>query len=768
MEPTGKKFNEIYLKNNFRAFTLVGMVSLIGIYYNILYDIILLILFLISAYSFGLFFKVKTQFWSGILIRICLGMGIIGFITHYFLLIGIGNKALFLVILMLPVFMQRRVLLVSVKDVLDVYNRYEHKIEVVVVASFTSLYFLFGNPVVRWADGLAKYLSVVMYAADTGTWKTNIIESIIYSDQFTMFCSLITFGVTLGSERFCIWISTLSMCITLLLLLLFIKTIYKKTSVLLTVGIFFTLPFFLRLGLDMCMDFLQVLFLMAAILCMADMDDDTVWDNLYPICFLCSCALFSKLTASYIILVLGIAVIILLGINVVRQKTKGIVVIKKLFCAAFWLVAPISVSISYGFHYMGSPVLPWMNGLFKSPYVAQSDFVDPFQNSPFGFNIQTLLNIVFKTSQNMEIVDGGMGIFLLFICLIPLAILLYRKKTYILWIVMAFIMFGLSTLFTYNLRYYIVIVVLMLGLICIAVSVVCRFLFKNAILCNTVILLIMSVNMVSNIYVINQAKIPVITLERQQELCEDDRALLLKKHVPEDSWVFGIGQNIRGEWKGVLYSDTWYNAYLETRMEESGITYKDIIRGFDYVLCRKGELASTEELQEIISSVGTEDSILESHAQSQDFIIYKVKDYPQKEIASFEQEEPMKIGGGVSYTYRIDDMTPESFGVSCKVTNPSESSVMVGYQIFYYDVNGDMLDFERYFVPVSSGEQVINASGLTCNNDAVYADFAFYTYDQADNVLLNQLILYVDKDRSYINSIVEEYYTRKQIQVIPQ
>lgn len=753
------KSRKLIDKNNLIVWVVLLLTGAVSIYYDMFFDLVVLFSFLLASYSIGLFFKMNTSYISSVLIRIAIGMGVLGFLTYYALLIGIGSASLYILMILIPITLQHRKLRKSFEEGREQYRNTKSKIPCGVTFLAVFIYFVLGDTAANWADAIGKYLSVVLYAAEHGVWKTNVIESIIYADQFSMYCSLATFGVALGAEKFCIWISTLSCCLTLIFIIELAKVIYQKTSIILIIAVYCTVPFFYFLGTDMSIDFAQVVFIMGAILCMADFDKDRIWDNLYPICFLCSSAIFAKLTSAYIVLVLGCVVIFYLFKYAHAYNIRPGRIVMRFAAAAIFLAGGLIIPIAYGFYYMGNPVFPWLNGIFNSPYAASGNYVDPYQASTFGFNLDTLLKIVFRTRSNTEIVNGGMGIYLLFIFLLPVGVILYRKKEYIVWTVLSLVMFGLSTFFSYNLRYYIVILVLLLMIICVTISLICNRFLKNRVIYTLFIGIIIIVNLIPNVSKMWEVRSPLVKLALKGESC-DDKVVELLKQIPETSWVFCATGANRGDWKGVMYTDTWYNDYFLRRMKDDGMGYEQILQCFDYVLYVKNQDIPHIQLAELIDNAGNENSILERFLDNQAAVIFKVKDMKQKELYSFTGDAAMDISSSSVLFFRFDDTSPESYAVSGLITNPNENSVTVAYQIAWYDEKGEIIDIERNFLPLESGTHRIEETRIKGCNEAYYGEFLFYSYFPDEAFQLNSLEFYVDKDRSYINNMVEDYYNR--------
>ena len=88
------------------------------------------------------------------------------------------------------------------------------------------------------------------------------------------------------------------------------------------------------------------------------------------------------------------------------------------------------------------------------------------------------MTMVFQTSSNIEMQNGGIGYFLLGIPAIPLSWLIYRKRPLIVWGIVSFAAYGVSTFFTYNLRYYMAIFMMAVMLITVALCIICNRIFR--------------------------------------------------------------------------------------------------------------------------------------------------------------------------------------------------------------------------------------------------------------------------------------------------
>nr|MBQ4454138.1 hypothetical protein [Clostridia bacterium] len=78
----------------------------------------------------------------------------------------------------------------------------------------------------------------------------------------------------------------------------------------------------------------------------------------------------------------------------------------------------------------------------RSTYFPNTNFVDPFNSNPLTLSVSSLLDMIFRTSNNVEMPNGALGIYLLLIPIIIIANIIKKDIRFILWSLFPF--FGLS------------------------------------------------------------------------------------------------------------------------------------------------------------------------------------------------------------------------------------------------------------------------------------------------------------------------------------
>ena len=433
-------------------------------YYNILFDILCIAALFISSYFLGYILKVEGSCFEKMIMRTAAGMGIIGIIIYFVLLVGFGSKSVYIAVLILSLTVSVPFLIKRKQEFLETVFYIKNSITchwfmICVFLLLLTWYLVYSSAPISGHDSMAKHLPITVYAAENGKWYTNVTESIVYGEAMVLQYTYSVLFYSLGAYKALVLFNVVLLFLVYFILVHFIHCIYAKSNMWILAIILFSTPLFLGFSTVFYLEILPLYFLFSAFVGSGKIQQQNIWDNIELISFLCGCAIFVKLTVAFTMAVMAM-VLIVECIKYALEKRAIRQAVAKMVRSVLALAAPCSVSIIHIWYKTGNPLYPTYNGIFKSPYFVCENFQDPFTNK-LSFSIQSLIDIVFRTTLNIEMYPGGMGIFLLFVFTIPLAlgVLLIKKKIkeypeYIVWSLVAMVSYKVNTITTYNLRYY--------------------------------------------------------------------------------------------------------------------------------------------------------------------------------------------------------------------------------------------------------------------------------------------------------------------------
>ena len=454
----------------------LGIVLIIfSIYYHYSVDMFLLCSLFLSAFCVGSWFKSVAKGIEQVLISIAVGLGIIGIIVYFLLHFGLGNEGVYLLILYCPIVIKRKKCEELLKDISNQLNNVSVLLMIVITIYVIGMMIYGSAPLTeRDGDALLKHLPSVVYAAENGAWYRNVIEGYIYCESMVLAYTFPVIMYSLGAIKAISLINTFLFFLTFILLYLIGKAIYSKFNIYLLVAIYFTMPLVIDLATMMNVDSLSIFYALTAVMLIISWDKNIIWNRKYVIAFISGCALFSKLTIVntifWVLLILAFSGIFIC----LKEKKIGVLqFLKESMGAVLVFVFPFVFSVCTMWYRVGNPFAPTYNNIFNSPYVMSGKFVDPYDEFSWHFDFETLLNLVFHTSRNrVEGIDGELGIYLFFILLIPLAILIYKNKKFYKFILFVVLDTILGCYFTYNLRYTVVVFLLIAVVVIISLGII--------------------------------------------------------------------------------------------------------------------------------------------------------------------------------------------------------------------------------------------------------------------------------------------------------
>lgn len=659
------------------------VVLVTALIYGIVLDLFLIIILVLAAFAIGSFFKmIHANAVSKIIIQTAVGLGILGVVIYIILFFGFGSRSLYCLILILPILFRYKYVVAAYKDLESIspMSKTQVVLWIAILIAFVFYIACASAPMDKY-DTMTKHLPITMYAADNGQWYNNVTESLVYGETMVL---QYTFSALFASFA---CYKALSLFNVILIFFIFgiilrcAKTIYCRTNSILMAIIFFSTPMFFEFSTIFYVDIMPAFFVFTSILCFIDHYGDS-WRNLNTIAFLFGCGIFSKLTSIYTILVVGL-VCISCGVYFAAKNHQVCHLPIKFLQAFVIFISPFIISVVNIWFSTKNPLFPMYNGLFKSPFFATENFVDPFNTHPIGLTVQSLINIVMHTDRNIEMYPGGLGYFLFFIAIIPVALLLYRKKRFVVCCIVPFAAFMVSCIFTYNLRYSMMIFMLLAALVSISVSIIIEKAPKYVRIAALSILLLL-LSLPNLIYIYGHYSVPY-RIQPRSAISSTANVSLLSQ-VPDNKKILSLNDPFKGNYIGYYSAYMWHNTYMIHKIQSGALRLEDYVGSFEYVLYQKQVPILYPEVQSLHDNDGTQDSILEKIDESETHILYKVKS-AEITLISKEFTAPMISKTSAPIT-EVIPQNYDSYMITHDIINTTMRPIEMRWQINWQDADG--------------------------------------------------------------------------------
>lgn len=753
----------IKVKGNYLfRFILYGIILLLSIKYNSLYDILLITALFFASFLYGKLLlnrlKARDNYW----ICCAVGFGFIGVVIYFILLFGLGSKALYALILLLPFPFNFKKLSNIKQNAKNQLLTKRISLNEIGFYLILMVYLIYSSAPISPMEGdaIAKHLPITLYAAQNGAWYTNVVEDIVYSESMVMQYTYSTVFASFNAYKALTLLNTVCFFIIFFFLKDICKKIYSNANTWILGCLYFTLPLLFDLSTMFYLDILPLFFVFSAMITFVDLDKEKIWDSLSCIAFLFGCALFSKLTISYTVLTLGVVCIVVV-VPYLKQVSKPMIILKKIVSSTFFFVLPFITSIIVMYYKTGNPLLPAYNGIFKSPYFSKTNFVDIFDNHPLGLNLKSLINMTFHTSLNrIDGPDGALGLYLLLIVLIPFAIIVYKNKKMIVWSVIPFVTYWIACMFTYNVRYFASVYVLLIIAIVLALSILIN---KCKSKISTVLIIITSIYiLVPNLYVINSYYGPYLkqSLTPDNGITFNTNGNILKKEIPENKKVLSVNlsESYKGEYNGFYMTTSWRNTFLMDLLGDDTEKWMQFVSCFDYVINRTDLPIEQSVLKQLVDSADEENCVFETFAKVDNRIIYKVNKNNIESILIMEESfiDPVIVNEPSPIVRRIDNLS-DFYIISEDINNTKNDSITVRFQINWMDAEDNFLDADIITYEAKSGRNVYTSMPIKARKGASYG-LVFIGTDNEETV--EAYGFSVSQQIDLIDSEIEKFYNR--------
>lgn len=568
----------------------VGAVTLVSMLYFSTWDMLLLLILFGSSYITGTWicrtFKVNNM-----AAECGIGLLVLGVIISYILHCSLGGRGIYLVLLMLPLIAGRKKL---VSVIVSANTAVKNNVGYTCALSFFFiLYLILGCEPIGANDALVKHLPISVYAADLGTWYNNIIENVVvYSESTLLSYTYTTLFTSFGCFKAITLFNVLLFFSIFGMAVSFAVKIYDQVNKWLLLFAFFTTPYILELTTTFTVDILPIfiVFILLSLL------DDLTWSSIEPklplLAFSIGCAVYTKLTilSSVLALCLLAAGSFIVHLrNGRRNRCCGkyiLAVLKLLPVSLLCLTIPFAVSFIQNWYYTGNPFsITAYNNIFHSPYFNDAVFDRPFRNNAMGAGPLCFWQVTFDTAKMVEADSGAMGILWLLVILIPIAVLLFRNRKLLVWLVCSLAGLEIAGIIVGNLRYVLSLFLILEILIIVSLSLFLEKIKRKS-LRILYCFLITAYIILPNLYFLsahtnwNKAFQPDSTAVE----CPNWEIL---QYVPEGSKVLSFTDSYKGTYSGFYFPLSWYNDYTISQIYNGRISFHQFLQGFDYAICQK-------------------------------------------------------------------------------------------------------------------------------------------------------------------------------------
>lgn len=655
------------------------------VYFNIVFDMLVVALLLLVSYALGSLFKTRFGQLDNIFIQLSVGLGITGMLVWISTFFSINKKSIFLILSILIICIRFKKLKHAFKNIRRVIGFHSKKQPIFVCCCLLILmiYIIPASYPIWQYDSLSKHLAIPNQMANS-IYDYNVVEFVSYGDYAIFPHLLYTFLFTLGGTKALVLLNTVLSVLMFFPLIRLLREITKSKTVPYTVGLlYFSMPLAINLSTTLYIDMYPVYFTIMALLAMKSLNSKVLITHLPYIYFIFGLAFFSKPMAVYFILPVSI---VLFGLLVYKEgfiPSLRRFALSLITCLSSFL--PIFLLIWYK---SGNPVFPFMNGVFKSEYFSTSNFSDPFTNV-LNVSFQSLYDVVFHTSKNIELENGGVGYFLLALPVAFACVFFLRNKVYLLLIYLIFTSYWLSTLMTYNIRYFYGSIILAT----IVISVTIHWLFTRlirikwgAVLSLIAVLIICIPNMWFDVNPNNYLSLKKDMLTPHTELTRNNNESILMNINKKGIRLLSNNDVYRGTFLGEFYTLTWYNTMFTEKLSNGQITSSEFMDSFDYYLVdktqklRMPELFSLEEHPELKGKLVVKE-------ETGTHVLYQVKH--DNSIIAEEYKVPIKVNVETPTIFTFENIY-QSYTIDLEIEGQGESE-MGRWQINWMDQKGDMI-----------------------------------------------------------------------------
>ncbi len=506
--------------------------------------------------------------------------------------------------------------------------------------------------------------------------------------------------MALGGIKSLVLFNTMLSFLTLLILLRLASKIYKSNTYINLISlIYLTTPLIFVSSTILYVDIIPVFFVFSALIFFKYSDSKIVVKYLLIISLMLGFSFFAKQTTFPFIISFILVILYFLLKSFVLKETKLSSLLFIVFASVIFFLLPFFPLMLIIWYKTGNPVFPFMNAIFKSKYFSMVNMQDFFVavNHILGFNINSIFTIVFNTQKNIEMPNGALGYYLLLICLFPL-IFIFKKSRENKWLLLmtycVITVYFLSTYTSYNIRYFLPVLILAIILSSYVIVFLLRFI-RNKLTQRILLAIILIALCFPNIiYIIKYSYINQSMFIPNNNLALNANESVLTDINDHDVKLLSNNDCFRGSFKGQFYSLLWYNAYFLEKLNKKEITPIDLLCSFDYYLYDK-LFSETLYLPPGTFSYTNPDikNYLILEKESPSHLLFRIdKNKLIKTNIIFEEkyDVPRKVSVNNSMTITLNNNF-SGYIIEIAAGKSGDGRFMSGWQINWSDVDGSFI-----------------------------------------------------------------------------
>ncbi|MCX7735956.1 MAG: hypothetical protein N2319_04525 [Candidatus Kapabacteria bacterium] len=751
------------MKKRIILFIFLALFVIEAFYFNIALDFLLVLLLFLTAYSIGTLFKITVKFIDSVFIRLALGLGVIGFLVWLTTFNNFSYKSLYLIISLSIILFRIKYWwndLKILKNQVILINR-KNKALFPILYVFFLFYIIPASYPIFAADSMAYHIALPLKILLHTHYDYNVIEQVGFGNYAILpqmfYLYLMALG---GGKALALFAMFISFLILLMILRIGSKIENNSLFINLIVLVYLSTPLIYHLSTTLYVDVFAVYFVLSAVVGLIYLKNKLILRNALIYSFLLGTAMFAKQQAAFFVVPLAFLLIFLVIQSLIRKEINLANSLKisslsiLLFCLPF---VPIIIIIWYK---TGNPLFPFMNEYFQSPYFDTTKFIDPFDSNPLSLSPQSIFSIVFNTSKNMEIDNGALGYYLLFILGLPLTFIFNRKKESFFIFLLFIISYQLSIFLSSNLRYMLGSLVLAILPSCLVIYFIFKYI-KFDILKTVLVYLAALILIAPNIkYLFSTDKSFMFREEMlipDSRLCMADNQSVLDYINRKGVYVLSNNDWLRGDFKGYFYTLDWFNQYLLTKMEKGEFSPIELLSCFDYYLVSKNFPLNYEQYFSL-SNQRIRDT-LQLVRESKTHYLYKVKPASSTDttfIIGEVFEKPIKVKPTENKAVRIESNF-DAFRIMIEAEKIDvEENVEGRFQINWYDKNSNPISFTITPFMLEDVRKIYVSEIIRGRPPEAAYGFLYLTSHRETPILVHSFKLYGVRDKQIKNLLQYE------------
>ena len=300
-------YNRITIANIKLPLFLLAAVLLEAIYYNVAFDILLIIFLFSTAFALGSFFYVKGRLHTidKVLVQLSLGFGIVGFIIWLTTFHNLNYKSLYLTLSFIALALRYRQLLRAAqyfRKIILMTNK-RNKLFFPIILLFIFFYIINASYPILRSDGSVKHLSIPFSILNKTNWDYNVIEGVYFGDYALLSHMYSLFLLALGGTKALqLFVAAISFMSLLMLLRISAKINDSNLYINAISLLYLTTPIVFMFSNNLFVDIFPLFFFLAVLLLITNFRNDITSQNIFIIAFLMGSAIFAKQSAIYFLI----------------------------------------------------------------------------------------------------------------------------------------------------------------------------------------------------------------------------------------------------------------------------------------------------------------------------------------------------------------------------------------------------------------------------------------------------------------------------------